>query len=57
MNNKMAIHTYLSTIDFKKQTKQTRTKTDRIMDKERILMVARREGLWGLRGEGMKKHK
>ena len=53
----MAIHTYLSTIDFKKQTKQTRTKTDRIMDKERILMVARREGLWELRGEGMKKHK
>ena len=24
MNNKMAINTYLSTIEFKKQTKQTR---------------------------------
>ena len=28
MNNKMAINTYLSTIKFKKQTKQTRTETE-----------------------------
>ena len=27
MNNKMAINTYLSTVEFKKQTKQTRTET------------------------------
>ena len=38
MNNKMAINTYLSTIESKKQTKQIRT--DRIMDTESILMVA-----------------
>ena len=28
MNNKMAINTYLSTIDSKKQTEQTRTETE-----------------------------
>ena len=28
MNNKMAINTYLSTIESKKQTKQTRTETE-----------------------------
>ena len=28
MNNKMSINTYLSTIESKKQTKQTRTKTE-----------------------------
>ena len=33
MNNKMAINTYLSTIESKKQTKQTR-RTDRIMETE-----------------------
>ena len=38
----MAINTYLSTIESKKQTKQTRR--DRIMDVESILMVARWEG-------------
>ena len=42
MNNKMTINTYLSTIESKKQTKQTRR--DRIMDVESILMVARWEG-------------
>ena len=38
----MAINTYLSTIESRKPTKQTRT-TDRIMDMENILMVARWE--------------
>ena len=42
MNNKMAINTYLSTTESKKQTKQTRT--DRIMDKMSVLMVAKWEG-------------
>ena len=42
MNNKMAINTYLSTIESKKQTKQTRRR-DRIMDMETVLMVA----MWG----------
>ena len=42
MNNKMAINTYLSTIESQKQTKQTR-RTDRIMETESILMVARWE--------------
>ena len=45
MNNKMTINTYLSTIEYKKQTKPTRTDTE-LMDMESILMVARRE--WGL---------
>ena len=46
MNNKMAINTYLSTIESKKQTKQTR-RTERIMDVETLLVVARWEGVWG----------
>ena len=40
MNNKMSINTYLSTIESKNQTKQTR-RTDRIMDTESVLMIAR----------------
>ena len=43
MNNKMAINTYLSTTESKKQTKQPRNR-DRIMDMENFLMVARWEG-------------
>ena len=46
----MAINTYLSTIESRKPTKQTRT-TDRIMDMENILMVARQEGGCGGMGE------
>ena len=42
----MAINTYLSTIESKKQTKQTR-RTERIMDVENVLTVARWEGVWG----------
>ena len=42
MNNKMAINMYLSTIESKKQTKQTRT--EKVMNMERVLMVARWEG-------------
>ena len=43
MNNKMAINTYLSAIQSKKETKQTR-RTETIMDMESIFMVAiRRE--------------
>ena len=41
MKDKMAKNTHLLKIESKKQTKQTRT--DRIMDTERVLMVARRE--------------
>ena len=51
----MAINTYLSTIESRKPTKQTRT-TDRIMDMENILMVTRWQGgvgEWG-RGEAIK---
>ena len=33
MNNKMAINTYLSTIESKKQTKQTRTETESWMQR------------------------
>ena len=40
MNNKMAKYTNLSTIESKKQTKNR----DRIMDTERVLMVARWDG-------------
>ena len=43
MNNKMAINTYLSTTESKKQTKQTRT--DRIMGTESVVMVARCKGV------------
>ena len=44
MINKVAINTYLSTIESKKQNKQTcRTETDT----KNILIVARREGDWG----------
>ena len=46
MNNKTAIHTYLSTIESKKQTKQTRT--DIIMDMESVLMFARKDRVWGI---------
>ena len=44
VNNKMAINAYLSTIKSKNQTKQ---RTDRIMDMESMLMVARWEGSVG----------
>ena len=40
----MARNTYLSTIESKKQSKQTR-RTERIMDMESVLMFARGEGL------------
>ena len=46
MNAKMAINTDLSTIEAKKQTKQTR-RTERIMDTENVFMVARWEGVLG----------
>ena len=45
MNNKMTINTYLSTIESKKQTKQTRR--DRITDAKGVLMVARCKGGMG----------
>ena len=57
MNNKMAISTYLSTIESKNQGKRTRI--DRIIDTESILMVARQE-VYGGTGEevrGIKKYK
>ena len=47
MNNKMAINTYLSTIESKKQTKANKENRERIMDSESILMVARWEGSVG----------
>ena len=50
MNNKMAINAYPSTVESKKQPKQTR-RTDCfgyvIMDTENILMVAIWKGVWG----------
>ena len=46
MNHKMAINTYVSTNESKKQTKQTR-KTDRIMDMGSILIAARWEECMG----------
>ena len=46
MKNKMIINTYLSTIESKKQTKQTRTQTESwIMVMESVLMIARQEGI------------
>ena len=47
MNNKMATNTYLSTIESKKQTKQTRTETESQMDTKSVLMVAIWEGVKG----------
>ena len=54
----MAINTYVSTIDSKKQIKQTR-RTNRIMDTESTLMVDGWEGVLrdGRGGEGIKKYK
>ena len=43
MDNEMAIDTYLSTTESKKQTKQTR-RADRITDAKGVLMVARCKG-------------
>ena len=43
MKNKMAKNTNQSTIESKKQTKQTNNR-DRILDMERVLMVARWQG-------------
>ena len=45
MNNKMTINTYLSTIESKKQTKQTRR--DRIMNMDSILMIVTWKGSVG----------
>lgn len=41
MDNKMAINTYLSTIESKKANLANKKNRDRIMDIESILMVAR----------------
>ena len=46
MNNKMAKNIILSTIGYKKQTKKNKNR-DRIMDMEKVLMVARWEGYMG----------
>ena len=59
MNIKMAINTYLSTVDSKKQTKQT-TRTE--MESElwrsfRGLSVGRRKGKNGGKCAGFKKYK
>ena len=53
MNNKIAINTYLSTIESKKKKSTTRTETD--SDTENILTVAR----WGMgeKSEVIKKYK
>ena len=40
MDNKMAIHTYLSAIESKKENKQKKQTRNRIMDTESILVVA-----------------
>ena len=44
MNNKMAVNTYPSVMESKKQTKQTNR--GRIMDMENVLVVARWEEVW-----------
>ena len=49
MNNKMTINTYLSTIDSKNQSKQTRTETESWTRK--VLMVARWKGSVGERAK------
>ena len=58
MNDKMAKNTYLSTIESKKQTKQTRrTETESWIQK--VFDSCQIGGVWGngRRGEGIKKHK
>ena len=47
MNIKMTINLQLSATESKKQTKKTRT--DRIMDTESVLIFVRWEGMWGNR--------
>ena len=49
MNNKMAINTYLSTTESKRQTKQRRIETESWI--QRVLMVARWDGVCGGMGE------
>ena len=44
MSNKMAINTYLSIIESKKQN--NKKNRNRLIDTENILMVARWEGSW-----------
>ena len=41
MNNKVAINTYVSTIESKNKTLSNKKNRDRIMDMESILMVTR----------------
>ena len=48
MNNKMAKNTYLSTIESKKQTKQTRTETESWIWRRFRWMVARWERCQGM---------
>ena len=54
MNNKMAINTYLSKTQSKKQNKQNRS---RVIDTENVSMVARWARGIGKKGEGVKKYK
>ena len=46
MKNKMVTNIYLSTIEYKKQTKRTRTEIE-VWNAERVLMIARWEGFLG----------
>ena len=46
MNSKMAKNTHLSTFEAKNQSKKNKNR-DRIMDMEKVLMVARWEGYMG----------
>ena len=45
INNKMAINTYLSTIESKKQTKQARTETEPWIRRALLMVVRWEEGL------------
>ena len=47
MNNKMAINTYLSTIESKKQTKQIRTETESWIWRT-FWWLPDRRGMWGM---------
>ena len=59
MNNKIAINTYLSAIESKKETKQwSRTETDTQIQRA-FWWLPEGRGVWenGCKGEGIKKYK
>ena len=59
MNNRMAIHTSLSTIESKKVKSTNKQNRNKLIDTENILTIARWEGdqEMGKKGEKIKKYK